>query len=151
MVGQVKVVAILMIVQGALALVMGLLVMGVGALGTFGVMASPSNPRTHDAAVGTVIMILYLIYGLLITVAAALNLFAGVKSLGFRGRTLALVALFANLIPVLTCYCTPTSLAVMIYGLIVMFQQDVAQAFQMGEEGAPAETIVARFSRPPMA
>jgi hypothetical protein len=54
--------------------------------------------------------------------------------------------LFFNILPMLTCYCLPTSLGLMIYGLIVMFQPDVAQAFALADDGMPAEEIRARLS-----
>jgi hypothetical protein len=75
-----------------------------------------------------------------------LNIVAGARSLRFRGRGLALTALFLNIIPMFTFYCAPTSLAVMIYGLIVFFNGEVAQAFRLAGEGVPAEEIRRGFS-----
>ena len=147
MVGQVKVVAILMIVQGSLALVAGFGLMAAGGLAAISVTAAPSNQPKGDAVAGMIAVAFYVIYGLVVLIVGALNLFGGIKGLQFRGRVLALVALFGNIIPIFTCYCAPTSLGVMIYGLIVMFQADVAEAFRLGEEGTRPDAILARFAR----
>jgi hypothetical protein len=66
----------------------------------------------------TIMPIIYLAIGLVVLIAGVLNLIAGIRVLKFRGRTFALVALFANIVPVLTCYCAPTSIGMMVYGLI---------------------------------
>lgn len=147
MVKQVQVVAILMIVNGAIVSVMGLFYVAMGPF-MFAMMnmAPPpgqQGPNSSDAAVLSAMSVVYVVLGLVVLMAAILNIVAGIRSLSFRNRTLALVALFSNVAPLFTCYCLPTSLGVMIYGLIVFFQSDVARAFQLVAEGVPAE----RFKR----
>ena len=52
-----------------------------------------------------------------------------------------------NVLPALTCYCAPTSLSAMVYGLVVLFNTDVIQAFQMAESGMPPSEIRAHFAQ----
>lgn len=148
MVNQVQVVAILMIVNGALVSLMGLLYTAMGPtliafMKLAPATASSPYPQT-DTTFMTVMSVFYLTLGLLVLTAGILNIVGGIRSLKLRGRTFAIVALFSNLAPLFTCYCLATSLPLMIYGLIVFFQADVAHAFAMVAAGAPPE----RFTRP---
>jgi drug/metabolite transporter (DMT)-like permease len=147
MVSQVQVISILMIVNGALVSLMGLLLT---ALGPFMFvmlnMDKKGGPPPDERAVLGILSAVYLALGLLVLTAGLLTLIAGIRCLKFRGRVFAIVALFLNVIPVFTFYCAPTSLGVMIYGLIVLFNADVARAFQMAAEGVPPDEIRARFS-----
>ncbi len=52
-----------------------------------------------------------------------------------------------RMITMLTCYCAPFSVAIGIYGLIVMLDPAVKQAYSLREQGVPAEEIRARFAR----
>jgi hypothetical protein len=143
MVNQVPVVAILMIVNGVIVSVMGLiyLLMGPAMLAMFSLGPAPSRggPNPADKAIMMAMSGFYVVIGLAVLVCAILNIVAGIRCLSYRGRTLALVALFSNLAPLFTCYCMPTSLGLMIYGLIVLFQTDVAHAFAEVARGVPPE------------
>ncbi len=144
MANQVPVVAILMIVNGAIVSLMGLFYVIMGpamfALMSFGPRA-PNQPAANsaDTAIMTVMSGFYVVIGLLVLACGILNIVAGIRCLNYRGRTLAMIALFSNLAPMFTCYCMPTSLGLMIYGLIVMFQSDVAYAFAQVARGVPPE------------
>ena len=142
LVPQVQVVAILMIVNGALVTLMGLLyALMVPFMVNMMSFAPPgpggaAGPSTTQAGI---IYAIYLAIGLPVAAVGVLNIVAGIRCLRLRGRILALVALFSNLVPMFTCYCLPTSLGLMIYGLIVLFQADVAFAFAEVAAGAPPE------------
>jgi hypothetical protein len=146
MVPQVQVVAILMIVNGALSSLLGLLLAAMGPF-LFAVMSmdkgAPQQPQ--DKAVLGVLSGVYLVLGLLVLVAGVLNIVAGIRCLRFRGRIFAIVALFFNVLPVFTFYCAPTSLGVLIYGIIVLFNAEVVQAFALADQGVPADEIRRRF------
>jgi hypothetical protein len=147
MANQVPVVAILMIVNGVIVSLMGLFfaIAGPATLALQFLAPGPGQraPNSVDTVFMTVLSGFYVVMGLLVLVSGILNIVAGIRCLSYRGRTLALVALFSNLVPMLTCYCIPTSLGLMIYGLIVMFQSDVAYAFAEVARGVPPE----RFKR----
>jgi hypothetical protein len=141
-VNQVQVVSILMIVNGSLVSLMGLFYAFMGpAMFALLRMAPPGPPGTPAPGTAelTILPLIYVAIGLPVLAAGVLNIVAGIRSLKFRGRTFALVALFANLVPVFTCYCIPTSLGLMIYGLIVFFQADVAHAFERVAVGESPE------------
>lgn len=147
MVNQVKLVAIFMIVQGSLAGLMGLLyaVSGPALMALFTLDQRNKTPSPEETLVFQIIMWVYLALGGLILVSGILNVIAGIRCLKFRGRTFAIVALFLNLLSVVTCYCAPTGLATMTFGLIVMFDGKVKQAFAMVADGMPVDQVLAHF------
>jgi hypothetical protein len=49
------------------------------------------------------------------------------------------------MLTVLTCYCVPTAVAIGIYGLIVYLNQEVSEAFRMGEAGCEPPEIFGTF------
>jgi hypothetical protein len=85
--------------------------------------------------------------GAVIFSCGIVNLIAGVRIVRFRGRVFGLIALFTNVLPLITCYCAPTSIAMMVYGLIVLFQPDVARAFELVAAGASPDEAVRKFTR----
>jgi hypothetical protein len=79
-------------------------------------------------------------------VSGMLQVFAGIKNLWFRGRVLGIVALVSNVGTLITCYCAPTAIALMIFGLIVYLNQQVAEAFRMGQAGATRGEVLLAFT-----
>jgi hypothetical protein len=137
-VGQVTVVAILMIVQGTLVSLIGLLCMIAGPA-----MFSLSG-SSHQAEEERVIALfggIYILFGGLLLGTGGLNIAAGIKNLKYRSRTLGIVALCIGGLAMFTCYCAPTAIGLMIYGLIIYLNQDVSRAFEMGEQGASQDQI----------
>jgi hypothetical protein len=142
MVNQVQVVAILMIVNGALVSLMGLFYTAMGPLMCTLISLAPQGPggpKAEDKFAFTAISGAYVVIGLPTIACGVLNIVAGIRCLSFRNRILALVAMFSNTITVFTCYCSPLSIGVMIYALIVLFQPDVAHTFAQVAKGAPAD------------
>jgi hypothetical protein len=137
MVPQAPIVGIFMIINGSLVICAGF---ALGVFGTFMFALEPhrGGPPGQDNLVPG---ILVSVVGVAAFVSGVLNVIGGIRLLKYRGRTFAITALFANIIPLFTCYCLPTSLGVMIYGLIVMFQTDVAQAFELGAQGLTPDEI----------
>jgi len=138
MTNHVPAVAVLMIVNGSLACVMGLIWVGIAV----GVMVFETHRPHRDEAI---LFTLLGTAGVLSIVAGVLNIVGGIRALKYRGRGLVLTALFFNVLPIFTIYCAPTSLGLLIYGLIVMFNRDVAAAFAMGDSGMAPLEIRARF------
>ena len=106
-----------------------------GAAGAVSFQVGTSNLDPSLAA------ILYVVVGLVIAVIGGLNIFAGLKVKNYRGKTLAIIALAAGLLASLTCWCAPTALGLLIYGLIVLMNEDVKRAFEMGEQGYSPQDI----------
>lgn len=146
MVPQVQVVAVLMIVNGALASLLGLLLAAVGPF-LFAVTSIDKNAKVDPEGkmVLSILSVVYVVLGLLVLIAGVLSIIGGTRALKFRNRVFVLVALFFNVVPAFTMYCAPTSLGVLIYGIIVFFNADVVRAFELGRQGVPPAEIRARF------
>ena len=139
MVSQVKIVGILMLVHGITVTLMGALYAAVGPM----VMAfAPPPPAGGGGPPPELLLVIYVVMGSVIMVVGVINIIAGYRVMTMRNRVLGIVALFLNILPMLTCYCAPTSIGMMIYGLIVLFQGDVGLAFERVSRGAtPAEAV----------
>lgn len=148
LVNQVMVVGILQIVFGAMELLMGGLLLFYAVLFAF-VMPNIDNSG-GDAPPPEVMFwgsIGLGIAGGLVLCFSILRIVTGIHSFRFKQRTLMLVSLIGGLITVFTCYCSLFSLGIAIYGLIVMLDPAVKQAYRLSAEGVPAEEIKARFAR----
>ena len=143
LVHHVRVVAILMFVQGALEL---LAAVGLGAMAVYMPIVIREMQKQPVMANQPAIWIVPLVYGGIAAVALAagvLHLMAGLRNYCFRGRTLGIVALACGMLTILTCYCFPTAVALGVYGLIVYLNREVSEAFRMGEAGRDSAEIVA--------
>ncbi len=142
LVRHVRVVAILMIVQGALELLAAL---GLGAMAVLILVMSRQVQNQGGVPNGPELWIATLIYGGMAAVAlvsGVLHLAAGLRNYRFRGRTLGIVALACGILTVVTCCCLPTAVALGVYGLIVYLNPEASEAFRMGEAGhGPAEIV----------
>jgi hypothetical protein len=139
MVGQVKVVAILLIVEGALELLVAFILLIGGP--AMMLELEQQSAEVPPAVVGGIVSIL----GVVALAAAILKIVAGIKNLKFRGRTLGIVAMASGVLTIFICYCAPTALALMVYGLIVYLNGDVARAFEQGKQGWSPDQIKASF------
>ena len=145
---QVRVVAVLLIVHGTLllALAVVLLLMTV-ALAFVPTSASdpemPLNPEMKfwvSAAYAAVAGVLLAI--------ALVQIFAGIRNLWLRGRTLGLFALGLGVLAALTVYCAPTAIALAIFGLIVYLHPSVELAFRLRAQGLSYQEVYRHFGRP---
>ena len=80
-------------------------------------------------------------------IAGGLHGYAGYRNYWFKNRMLGIVALAGGLATVLGCYCMPTALVLAVYGLIVYLNGPVTAAFQMVQQGHPADTVIAVFNQ----
>ncbi len=153
MVHQVRVICILMGVQGVLELLAGMLYCGMGVFMAILMQTEmqrnppqgqndPVDPETLAWIFGGI----YIGMGAPALLAGVLHIWAGIRNYSFRGRTLGLVALIVGLGSMATCYCLPTTIALATYGLIVYLNGPVNEAFQMGQQGYNTEQILATFS-----
>ena len=156
MVNHVMALSILMIVQGSLSSLCGL---GVGAMALImpaiikaqaGMAPRPGMPPQQMPPEMEWIMIgMYGGMAVVLLGTGILGIWGGIRIMKFRGYTLGIVALSAGLLAIFGCYCAPTAIALFIYGLIVMLNPPVKQAFEMGEQGRTADEIRNHFGRLP--
>jgi hypothetical protein len=145
MVKQVPIVAILMIVHGGMQALMGLFLAIAGPTIFALAQAEGENVKADEKTMMSIVSGGYLLYGIIILIVSILYIIAGMRCLKFRGRGLALAALFGNILTLLNCWCLPTSIGMMVLGLIVMFNGDVVKAFAMAESGVSPEEIKRSF------
>jgi hypothetical protein len=144
-VGQVKIVGILMMVNGLTVAIMGAVYVG---LGFFMNAAMPAPPAAAGGGFpAELFLIIYGALGSVTFIVGIFNVVAGYRVMTVRNRVLGLVALFSNILALMTGYCAVTAIGMMVYGLIVMFQPDVGRAFEMVARGATPEEAVRRFTR----
>lgn len=132
---QVPIVAILLMVQGGLEVLVGGVFLLFG--GTMAVFATQEAVQQgmFFGGVSTVMGIVGIAAGVLQAVAGWQNYF-------FRRRWLGLAALIAGLGSAFTCYCFPTALVLMLYGLIVYCSRQSSWAFALGRQGLSRERIL---------
>jgi hypothetical protein len=57
-----------------------------------------------------------------------------------------MVSIIAGLSSMLSCYCAPTAVGLLVYGLILFLNPAVKTAFQMVEQGHSVDQVLAAFS-----
>jgi len=137
---KVKVLAILMMVQGALEALLGLMLGGIGIVFYVageqifrGQQQQQGLPR--QAAPPEWMFLIYVVLGGALLVISALRIYAGICNLKFKGKLLGIIAISVGAVSSLTCYCAPTAIGLLIYGLIVYLDANVSQAFSECEAG----------------
>lgn len=148
MVNHVRIVAILNGVQGMLEIPMGLLTMSMGLLLPAMIRLDPNFKKQADGPPEEVFWLmagLYLVMGTPIFLGGVLRIVAGFQNYRFKGRTLGFVSFIVGMCSVLGCYCAPTAIAVLVYGLIVYLHPTVAAAFQMRAAGKSADEVIGAF------
>lgn len=127
LVSHVRIVCILMMLQGALEIVLGAMFLLLAVL---------------------VESIYFVVGGAPCLIAGAFHLYAGIVNFNFRSRMIGNAALILGLGSSLACFSAPTTLALTVYGLIVFFDKSVVFAFELGDEGRPGREIVVIFYPP---
>jgi len=158
LVHHVTALSILIIVQGSLVTLFGLGLTAMAVVMPAILKAQGGMPRQVGMPAGPpmpggVELILLAVYGGMGVVSlaiGAMGVWAGIRMLKFRGRTLGFVALSSGLLTIAGCYCLPTAIGLFIYGLIVLLNESVRQAFEMGEQGYTANEIQNHFARLPV-
>ncbi len=153
MVGQVPILGVLMIIQGAFVVILGigvaLLAMVMPAMIMQQMQNNPGLQGNGPAPV-TMTRFMLAIYGgisialLLIGISGIL---AGLRVFQFQRRVFGIISLSVGLGTIVGCYCFPTALALMIYGLIVLVNQPVITAFELGRQGHSSQEIQQAFAR----
>ena len=154
MVPQVPIIGILMIVNGVLCILYGFFEMSLGPLVQASVemqaqvqgQAQPPPQVQQMQVLMPFLFWYYIAIGIINGLAGLINIVAGIPTMRYRSRVFVIVALCTNLGTLPGCSCLPTSLGLMIWGLVVLFQKDVAEAFRMGAAGRSVDEIKRRFA-----
>ncbi len=137
---QIRIVSILLIVHGAMLLMMGVFLVGVAiALPIIAMSEIAEEAQDPDGPTPEQMkMILLGVYGGMGTaglIPGVVQIVAGIANLRLKRRTLGIVALAFGLISMGTCYCTPTAIALCVYGLVIYLNQSAVQIFALGAQG----------------
>jgi hypothetical protein len=88
-----------------------------------------SGPPVDEGLFSGIVLGAFGLLAVLQVVPGALQVWAGYRARTFRSRGLALGALIAGLASSLGCYCAPTALALMVWGIVVLRDPDVRARF----------------------
>jgi hypothetical protein len=149
-VGHVRSFAVLNAVQGILETFVGIgaSVLGVAlpAIGKIeGVRQAQGNQGGQSDQMMFFAGIVYLAIGIPVLASGILRIVAGVQNFRFKSRVLGLVSIIVGVAPVFTCYCGPTAIAMLVYGLIIHLDPAVVAAFKMVSEGKTVSQVLAEF------
>lgn len=148
-VSQVRIVSVLNAVQGGLEIPVGLMYLAAaGFIPTVIRMEQANNPNQPNAPPEEMIWFLtglYLFMGVPALLGGILRIVAGIRNFQFKSRTLGILSFVLGLGSLFSCYCTPTSIAIAVYGLIVMLNPAVKYAFDMGAQGMTSAQILNAF------
>jgi hypothetical protein len=154
-VSQVRTFAILNAVQGVLEISMGLFTSGMGiALPALLRWDKAKNPTAGGPEQETFLWFLtglYLVIGIPVLVSGVLRIESAWQNYRFKGRLRSLISLVVGMGAMLSCYCAPTAIALLVYGLILHLNPAVKAAFEMGRQGRTAAQILAAFNPYPSA
>jgi hypothetical protein len=133
---QQRVVAILLLINGSLLLVMGVVLVFVAIF--VPAMIEADMRRGNQAQPANFSIILKTTYGVMSAcglIAGGLQVYAGFRNLWLKNYTLGIVALSTGVLSFGTCYCVPTSLVLLVYGLIIYLHPTTKFAFEAAKQG----------------
>lgn len=142
---QQRVLSILMIVHGSMSLLAGLLFVGI-AIMVPAVMAAEGRRGPNGENFDQMKWFGFALYGsmgLCGLVPGGLQIYSGIQNFRLRGYTLAIVALGSGVLQMFTCYCIPTALGLLIYGLIIHLHGSTRLAYELAKQGHNFDSILA--------
>ena len=143
LVRQVPVVGSLMIVQGILVALVG------GSLAVFSLflvdMINDAPGPGMPSEQAFFLQLGYGIFGSLLLAIGVLNIYSGIRLIGYRGRMLAFLALSTGLMTLFSCYCAPTAIGLAVYGFIVLLNGPTMTAFKLRRDGMKKEDVLSNF------
>lgn len=85
----------------------------------------------------------YGVMGVVMLSVGITRLVAGLRNFQFKSRYLGIASLSLGMLTIFFIFCLPTALALMIYGLFVLIDPDVAAAFDARRNGATVDDVLA--------
>ena len=139
-VAQVPFLGIAMMIHGAITL--GVAVM-MTLYGGFLAAAFQDLPEGGDDPASALLLPELLVgsmlgIGLVHVLPGLLQIIAGWQVRSYRGRVFGVLALATGLVTVISCYCAPTSIAMLLWGAVVLFSGDVAARFAVARPSGAA-------------
>lgn len=154
MVNQIRIVAILNAVQGCLELLMSAMYLFMGGMFTFMrtelIRQGNQNGDPSQEMTANVMPAVFFVMGGGMVLLSLLRIVAGFRNYFLQNRIFGIVSICLGLVSAFTCYCAPTSIAVAIYGLIVLFNKEVTEAFEMRASGVSTDDVLATFNSRPV-
>jgi hypothetical protein len=139
MVQHVRILAVLMMANGAINCLIGL-ALAIGLPLLLGM--ENKNQARHDPAEATVMWVIFGGLGFLVGLFGLFSITAGFFCFRFRARTFVLISIFSNVVIFLLAGLFGfLSIALMIYGLVVMFNPEVARAFRRAAQGFHVDDV----------
>jgi hypothetical protein len=143
LVAQIPIVAILNAIQGFLELILA-------AMFVFMYLAfSFDNPNRNGNGEELMVFAIFGGFACVFGICAIMRFVSSYMIYKYSSRTFAIISLCFGLITVFTFYCAPTSIGIAIYGLIVLLNPPVKEAFEMKKAGQTPEQITAHFNSRP--
>src|SRR4051812_40746413 len=123
-VGHVRLFSILNSIQGLLEILMGFGLSAIGAFMPFlsrvkEVQEAQAGDEMPSEQLFWIFGAIYLGIGLVALASGILRIGAGFQNYRLKSRVLGLVSITVGVAPVFTCYCTPTAIGMLVYGLII--------------------------------
>ena len=91
---------------------------------------NPNAPQLTKEGMATMLYGMYGAVAAIVSVIGIIDIYAGIRNYGYHNRTLGIITLVLNMGAILTCWCAPLSIALMIFGLIIYLSPDTDQAFR---------------------
>ena len=143
---QIRVVAILNCVQGGLECLLGMMAAGGGIFMSIAMQMERNRPGfPNNGPPDWIFGVVYGVIGGVVLLGGILRIYAGLQNFRYRGRVLGIVSFVCGLVSMMGCYCAPTAIGMLVYGLIVYLNPAVQAAFEMGNKGVPADAIINSF------
>jgi len=139
---RITTIAVLLIVQGAFDIVLGLALSGVAVYVAGGGTGLPLESFPAESTIGVIV------FGPALLAAGGLKVYAGIRNYAYRGPLLGIVALASCAVSMANCPLAVLSFALMVFGLRVYRHRDSERAFLMGRQGLSREWIGASLARP---
>lgn len=151
-VGHVFALGILMIVNGALELIISVYLIAMAVIfPTFLKQMQAQQPQMQDLPPNVLQWMqigMGAIGGWMLFLGVG-TIIAGIGTMRFRMRGFSITMLCLGFTSIVSIYCFPTSLALGIYGLIVLLNKPVKIAFEFGKNGFKGKEIQQAFARLP--